>query len=62
MTFKDAESLKAGDQVYWADPDDDACSRVITIDYIEVKGDFVCIVEGDGSVVEAFPHELSYAN
>jgi len=62
MTLAEAEELKAGDEVYWADPDADACSRLITIKYVEIKGDVVHLVDDQESSVEVFAHELSFVN
>lgn len=71
MTFKEAEKLKVGDKVYWADPDEEgmefdpeegSCSRVITIKAIEIKGDFLFLEDEHGSEVEVFPHELTYVS
>lgn len=58
MRITDAKKLNSGDQVYWQDPDDGACSRMLTIQGIEVNGNVVSIEEPDGSVVECFAREL----
>lgn len=58
MKIADAKKLHSGDQVYWNDPDDGACSRVLTIQSVEVHGNVVTIEEPDGSVVECFAREL----
>lgn len=57
--------LHAGDEVFWNDPDEGACSRTLKISYITYHGeigDADCIIqitERDGSLVECFAKELS---
>jgi hypothetical protein len=58
VRITDVKKLHAGDQVYWNDPDDGACSRVLTIQAIQVDGNVAAITEPDGSVVECFAREL----
>ena len=63
MTYNEAKQLHPGDEVYWNDPDDGACSRHLTILTIDVHPDngpdtVVSIMEVDGSVVECFLKEL----
>ena len=58
MKISDAKKLHTGDQVYWNDPDDGVCSRLLEIQTIIVVGNVVSIMEPDGSVVEAFAREL----
>lgn len=50
--------LQSGDSVYWNDPDEGACSRVLEIASIEVHGDVVCITEPDGTYIETYCWEL----
>lgn len=52
-------SLKPGDEVFWTDPDNGACSRSYVIDGLTVNGDCVRIVDKSGDVLECFRHELS---
>lgn len=59
MTVADAKKLRPGDQVFWNDPDEGACSRVLTIRAVEVCGNVVCIMEPNGSEVECYARELS---
>ncbi len=59
MLVKDVEQLHNGDEVFWNDPDDGACSRHITIQAIAVSGEVVVITGKDGSDLECFAHELS---
>lgn len=64
MKIDDAKELCPGDEVYWNDPDDGACSRYYVIHTIELRchvgvGDIARIVEQDGSVLECFISELS---
>lgn len=51
--------LKHGDEVYWTDPDEGACSRYFTIRSIYISGDIVTITDIDGSDIECFAEELS---
>ena len=59
MRVAEAKKLATGDQVFWTDPDDGACSRHYTILAIEVVGNVVTIEEPDGSVLECFARELA---
>jgi len=64
MTFKEAKQLHSGDEVFWNDPDDGACSRYLRIQSIDVGSDngdltIVSIMEVGGSVVECFAKELT---
>lgn len=59
MTLKQVEDLHYGDEVRWTDPDDDTCSRTITISNIRVNGEIVCIIDDDGNYLECFADELS---
>ena len=62
MTFRDAQKLKSGDKVFWTDPDDGLCSRVVRVEAARVVGEFVYLKDEDGSELQAFPHELSFVN
>lgn len=59
MTMREAKKLHTGDEVYWTDPDEGACSRYITIQTITFHGDVVRITGKDGCSLECFPEELS---
>lgn len=69
MTRREVDALRSGDEVFWNDPDEGTCSRVLRIGTIEVvgaadedikeKNPVVVIMEVDGSVVECFASELS---
>lgn len=59
MKLGDVHQLRPGDQVRWNDPDDGACSRILTIGSIEVRGNVVTITEPNGALVEAFARELA---
>lgn len=60
MSISDTKKLQPGDEAYWNDPDDGACSRVYKIASIEhFDDDVVRIVDVDGSVLECFVRELS---
>jgi hypothetical protein len=59
MTLDDVKQLVNGDDVFWNDPDDGACSRVVTIGTLTVNGEVVCIRAKDGDYLECFAHELS---
>lgn len=60
MRINDVRKLHTGDQVFWNDPDDGACSRVYQIQTIEVdpQTGVVVIQEPDGSVLECYAREL----
>jgi hypothetical protein len=60
MTKKTAKTLKPGTKLFWSDPDDGACSRILIIDVVEVRGDMVKITDKDGGYLECPPSELSY--
>lgn len=59
MTKSQVKKLHPGDEVHWTDPDEGLCSRTMTIQSIEVKGDIVCIQDKNGDVLECFAKELS---
>lgn len=59
MTDSEIDQLHSGDEVFWTDPDDGACSRTYTISTIKVSGEVVTITDRDGSTLECFAHELS---
>jgi hypothetical protein len=54
------EQLKAGDKVFWNDPDDGLTSRTIKIQSISVRGEMVMITGVDGDYLECYAGELSY--
>ena len=49
------EPFKVGDAVYWHDPDDDTCSRILTIKALYGQADHLTIVGADGSELHC-PH------
>lgn len=60
MTMKEVAKLQPGDEVFWTDPDEGACSRHITIQRITLHGeDTVRITGKDGCTLECFAEELS---
>lgn len=70
MTLEQALQLRAGDEVFWTDPDGGAGSRHYTIATIDVQerddasqeeaSDAIVSITGqDGSVLECFAEELS---
>lgn len=64
MTHTEVSKLQPGDEVFWNDPDEGACSRYLQIQTIDVHPDngdltVVSIMEVDGSVVECFAKELA---
>jgi hypothetical protein len=59
MTDEQVAKLQPGDEVYWNDPDEGACSRVYKIRTIEVLDEIVVIEEPSGAVLECFAKELS---
>lgn len=65
MTDEFPWNLHTGDEVFWNDPDEGACSKYIVIRSVEYhgeRGDPDCIIHlsaEDGSDLECFAHELS---
>jgi len=62
MKIKEARNLKAGDRVYWNDPDEGTCSKWLTIGTIEVTDDGECFISGPApeyDELECYAHELS---
>ena len=49
--------IQPGDTVLWYDPDEDA-PKTIKVQHVAVRGDVVLLRSHDGSVTEAFLHEL----
>jgi len=60
MNDAEVRALDNGDEVYWNDPDDGACSRYITIQTVTIHGDVVRITGKDGCVLECFAEELNW--
>ena len=59
MRIRDIKQLHKGDEVFWNDPDEGACSRTLKIHSIEFfPPNLVRIMEVDGSVVECYAREL----
>jgi hypothetical protein len=59
MRLEAIKQLHNGDEVLWTDPDNDQCSKHITILELSVEGDVVRIWSVDGGYLEAFAEELS---
>lgn len=59
MRVSAMHKLQPGDQVLWSDPDEDTCSRTVTIKAIDAFANVARITCEDGSVIEAFARELS---
>lgn len=59
MTNRQAKSLKPGDEVFWADPDEGTCSHYLTIKEIEVREDMVKITDTDNQYLECLARELT---
>jgi len=61
---KKAYSFKAGDRVYWNDPDEGTCSGPGKVVEVKSEGDvidpdtIICVEKDDGGEVECFPREL----
>lgn len=53
--FLCSRNIKAGDKIYWTDPEDGVSSQFNTA--IEVSENMVFMSEPDASEIEAFPHE-----
>jgi len=59
MQISKIKQLHPGDEVFWNDPDEGACSRVYKIRTIElVTPNMVRIEDVDGGVLECFAREL----
>lgn len=66
MDIKQIKSIRNGDEVFWNDPDDGLCSRMITVsrvilyDQLDTDGDdmAITIVDIDGVSLECFASEL----
>jgi hypothetical protein len=60
MRITQVKKLHPGDEVFWNDPDDGACSRIYKILTVEFfPPNLVRIEEPDGSVLECYARELS---
>jgi hypothetical protein len=59
MTEKELMELKAGEEVYWTDPDNDECSGYLTIGHICVDDEIVQIRTQQDTYVECLLEELS---
>ena len=59
MTIEEVFKLKAGDEVFWNDPDGGICSRYVRVMEVEFVGDILCLTDNDGITLECFPYELS---
>lgn len=64
MTHEEAAKLQPGDDVFWNDPDNGACSRYYRIQAVRVCPDngentVAVITDVDGSELECFIKELS---
>jgi L-lactate utilization protein LutB len=46
-----------GDEVYWSDPDDGACSGIGK--FLEYKNEEIALIEKDGVSVEVYVEELA---
>jgi hypothetical protein len=60
MDMQQVRGLQHGDQVYWNDPDNGICSRLLKVRSVKELGDegAVRIIEIDGGEIECFAHEL----
>jgi len=58
MTSEQAKKIHVGDEVFWNDPDEGACSRILKVLSIEVTDNVAAIQDVDGSIVECFVEEL----
>lgn len=59
LSKEEVARLQTGDEVYWEDPDEGRCSRVIKLYSIEQVGEAVRIVDIYGDVLECLLEELS---
>ncbi|RPJ59095.1 MAG: hypothetical protein EHM12_07225 [Dehalococcoidia bacterium] len=52
-------NLQNGDEIYWNDPDEGRCSRMLRVKNFEFRGDDVISIEDiTGAVVEGFMNEF----
>ena len=60
MKMSQVRKLRAGDRIYWNDPDESEgnCSRWLDIVRITIRGDIVAIEDNNGEV-ECFARELA---
>ena len=54
-THDGTKPVVVGDSVYWHDPDDDTCSRIVKVEMIYGQADYLTIVGTDGSELHC-PH------
>lgn len=59
MDLNQVSELHPGDEVFWNDPDEGSCSRIIKIQSIRVNGEIVILTDEDGSTLECFADELA---
>ena len=59
MKLQDIKALKAGDRVFWNDPDGGGCSRIYTIKSIRIGGVIIFIEDINGGCLECEAHELA---
>lgn len=59
MRMSIVEKLDFGDEVYWNDPDEGNCSRLMTIRTITVEGTAFKITDSEGGYLEGYISELS---
>lgn len=59
MTAKEVMDLKAGQRVFWDDPDDGICSREYVINRVAITDEMVTIEDEDGDVLECHAKELA---
>lgn len=63
MKITDVKNLKAGDKVYYNDPDDGIRSGVVTIKTISIVRDrWITIENENGFKIECIPSEISLSN
>jgi ABC-type Zn2+ transport system substrate-binding protein/surface adhesin len=61
MRISDAKRLKRGDTVLWVDPDGGACTKLVTVAVVAVRGDMVQLTDRDsGDYIECFAGELEF--
>ena len=62
MNKQEFLKLDSGDQVFWNDPDDEKCSRIITITSYKINlfedDPVVHIIDENGDSIECFVSEL----
>jgi len=58
MTNQEAKEIKPGDMVFWNDPDEETCSKLMTVKKIVIVGDVIKLTAMNGDYLEGYAEEL----